>query len=480
MNTQISIETNIKRDDIKTRNNVTDEYLVGKYHSGLWTWKRPKFREKIKASERGYIYLFVDGMNGEVQNDNAATLATTAIQRHFEDLKVLPTGDSAINQELQTAFLEAHHAIVERVKEQPFQKGMGTNAYIIWIIKDKVYAAWNSQTHFYVLSEDKLKKQAHDDFYIWSFVEGDKGIKAAEGHHSLGAEAHPPKINTLNKGCLELKKDDRLLFCSHLYHEIVPFNTIESIMQSDKKIENTPSALIKAANDQGGVDDNSIWVIDIKKIHKTSCFKKKLIAVSLTGFAALTLGLSGGFFYAKQTLTTNQSIISDKSEVPSYHAMPTNLNISAAQVFPKTKVARIEKSPQKPVIRKKKKLKKQVIIKVKSDRAEEMEDKLIHWIDKKFRLLKKMNAFHEFLPSENQQALKELEVLKMKRTQLNTKLYQLIKVDGNNKPIYDKNNNIILRDDLPIKNIEQQFWQMHHELEALDKSFDELCKKNYC
>ena len=478
MSTQISIETNIKRDDIKTFNKVEDQYLVGQYHKKSWSWKRPQLKEKVNPSELGTVYLFVDGMNGEIKNDEAAKLAIVAIQKHFENLEMLPNSDLGINHELKIAFLEAHHAITEHIKKEPYEEGIGTNAYITWIIENKAYTAWNSLTHFYLLKDDKLEEQESDAFHIWSYVETDDEKKAEENHFSLGAKEHPPKINTLKNGSITLEEDDRFLFCSHLYHEVVSHDTIEAIMKDDRKTENTPSTLIKAANDENGLDDNSIWVIDIRRIKKKrkSFFRRKLVAPALIAIASLSLGFGGGFFYGKRSLTpvkkTQKSSLSVNNE-----QRPKNLNVSAAQGLPIANTSKPKEIPTKPVVKNTKKKKTKSTT---TSRAKEMEGKLIRWTSKKFQLLKKMNAFHEFLPPGSQNALKELDELRVRRTQLNSKLYKLIKVDKNNRPIYDKNNNVMLKDNLPIKEVEQRFWQLHHELKTIEEDFDDLCKRNYC
>lgn len=485
MSTQISIETNIKRDDIKTPKRIDDKYLVGTYHKNSWTWKRPQLKEKINPSELGTVYLFVDGMNGDIQNDTAATLATAAIQKHFENIESLPNSDMAINHELKIAFLEAHHAITEHSKKESDEEGIGTNAYVTWIIENKAFAAWNSLTHFYLLKGEKLEEQESDAFHIWSYIETDEEKKAKESHFCLGANEHPPKINTLKNGCIILEEDDRFLFCSHLYHEVVPLEKIEEIMKEDRKTENTPSTLIQAANDEGGIEDNSIWVIDIRRIKKKrkSFFRRKLVAPILIALAGVSLGFGSGFFYAKRSLSVPKKI-TQKADAPvNYESKPKNFNVSAAQGL---SVANTVQSKEIPVKTSNQKNNNNTSTQQKtvqlstSKRAKEMENKLIDWTSKKFRLLKKMNAFHEFLPPGSQNALKELEELRAKRTQLNSKLYKLIKVDKDNHPIYDKNNDVILRDDLPIKDVEQQFWRLHHELKTIENDFDDLCKRNYC
>lgn len=199
MSYQIKLRTNIKRDDRFTSASSTDRYVQGTYTKNGWNWQRPAIEEKVKPSGKGTVFIFADGMDGQTHKEKAAELAINAVKAHFENMEELPDSDAGKNEELQLAFLEAHHAVVEDIKNHPERDGMGTNLFVHWFNENKSYLGWNSLNNFYLFRDDKLKKIDGEPFHIWSFIDQAAVTSSDEVHHSLGNKnLHHVSIRPMN------------------------------------------------------------------------------------------------------------------------------------------------------------------------------------------------------------------------------------------------------------------------------------------
>lgn len=289
-------------------------------------------------------------------------------------------------------------------------------------------------------------------------------------------------------------------------------DTIEGIMRDEPEIRDTPSKLIEAANDIEAKDDNSVWIIDIREVKKRRkgffLFGQRISNVAASIAAGLLLAATGGgFFFAnknktvKESITQSSNITTPPSTIKKSNSATTtttpaisneeaNNNDNSTDKITDTKNSNLNTSPRTntstvpsnvpTAYSNEGNTAKGGDITNDAKRRKEMEQKMINWNDKKFKLHKKMTALEAFLPDDNTKALAELNTLQQRKSKLLKEFMGLIKLDKNKEPIYGKNNSVQLRDDIPTKTVESKFWSLHHQLTDLDNDFEVLCKENYC
>jgi hypothetical protein len=486
MNTQIDFKTSVKRNDTRIDSNSSTKFVVGNSVGNVWNWNTPVLDEHVESSLLGTIYILIDGFSDCVVSDDSADLALNAIQKHIEKLKGFSSLTLDINREIRISFLEAHHAIIENSKVNAQEAG--TNIFLAWIIDDKLYAGWNSECNFYAFQHETLELLDDDPMAICSnlnFEDSDQLIH----HEYIGCKRNPPSIKTLKNDFVNLNEVDRLLFCSYQFHQVTSGFAIENILRDVKVHEETTPALMKAANEAGGFTNNSLWLIDFEKIKEGGEEKKDLKKRYVFPFLALIVAAGIGFVGGSQF--SNLEFSKQTSGVKT-----ASIPMSYSLENPKSEEVSVSKKPElvvkKAVVKRKKVPKKEPVVletkrkvlkpkkKALTGRMKVLEEKVIDWNDKKFLLLKKMNALEAFLAPSSPEALKELNALKEKRTHLNSGLFEMIQLDQNRKPVYDEKNKIFLSASITEETVEQKFWKLHNQLEALEKDLKDLCKRYYC
>lgn len=250
---------------------------VGKTHVGKVRQQNEDAISVNSESVSGFPNLFIvaDGMGGH----NAGEIASSkAIEYFIEYANSTTFQENDVMDQLIAGVNYANKKTFELSKENPEYFGMGTTftACVFDEKKQKVYIAHIGDTRLYTykkdvenLEEENLKLLTNDHSYVNMMVKMGKLTKEQ-------AEVHPFR-NRITRalgidgyvqidGYVEiLDKETIMMLCSDGLINMVRDNEIEDIMEENERdIEKMCDCLIDSANNNGGADNISVIVIDVR------------------------------------------------------------------------------------------------------------------------------------------------------------------------------------------------------------------------
>ena len=211
----------------------------------------------------GRLAIVADGMGGHEGGQIASHIAVEAIQHTYSS-----ASETDPEKALIAAFVEAHHSIQQRGKENRGLQGMGTTCTACAIVGAKLYYAHVGDSRLYLLRKGALRPLSRDHSLVARLVE--TGIIRQED-----AENHPQKhVLTAALGVadeiepdvpaepLSLEKSDVVLICTDgLWGQLTEAEL------KDALISNTPTdaceALLRLAKDHGAPDNVTLQIARI-------------------------------------------------------------------------------------------------------------------------------------------------------------------------------------------------------------------------
>jgi serine/threonine protein phosphatase PrpC len=211
----------------------------------------------------GRLAIVAVGMGGHDGGQIASHIAVEAIQHTYSS-----ASESDPEKALIAGFVEAHHSIQQRGKENRGLQGMGTTCTACAIVGAKLYYAHVGDSRLYLLRKGTLRPLSRDHSLVARLVE--TGIIRPED-----AENHPQKhVLTAALGVadeiepdvpvepLSLEKSDVVLICTDgLWGQLTDAEL------KDALISNTPTdacqALLRLAKDHGAPDNVTLQIARI-------------------------------------------------------------------------------------------------------------------------------------------------------------------------------------------------------------------------
>jgi len=220
------------------------------------------------------LALVADGMGGAAAGEEASRLVVEAVEADFlgaergsEQLAAL--SEAEIGEKLRAAVRRANRAIIQRAREDPALKGMGTTVTLAFVRGRRVVIAHVGDSRAYLVRGAGWINQITDDH---SFVEA----LLASGQITREQAAVHPMRNVLYRALGQsedtqadlysraLDPGDTLVLCSDgLTRDITPQALAEIVAQHPQPGD-AARALIKAANESGGEDNISVVVIRLE------------------------------------------------------------------------------------------------------------------------------------------------------------------------------------------------------------------------
>lgn len=216
------------------------------------------------------LWAVADGMGGHVGGEIAAQTAIASItaQAHLS-ADMLRQGQTAPPAFLADAIMQAHQAILGRVRLEPKLRGMGTTIVLLYIDTTEAltaHLAHLGDSRAYRFRSDLLTPLTRDHTLIEKYL--DRGIltpKTARTHpdrhvltQALGMSA--PVKPTLSSYPLE--PGDLLLLCSDGLTKMMEDEDIQDIFLAGKGDPiRTCDRLISESLDRGGADNVTVVVI---------------------------------------------------------------------------------------------------------------------------------------------------------------------------------------------------------------------------
>lgn len=211
------------------------------------------------------LYILADGMGGYNGGEIASRLAVQSVinyvKEHFSSIE--------LNKEAIAAFIKqsieyANQVVYNKSKTEEELSEMGTTLEVCIIYNNKVFIGHVGDSRVYRIRKQFIRKLTIDHSYVEKLVK-DGTITREESY------THPKK-NMLTKalGCDEtiepdilvkgFLKNDIILMCSDGLTNLVSENEIYGMLMTN--VETAVDNLIQRANNNGGLDNITVIIID--------------------------------------------------------------------------------------------------------------------------------------------------------------------------------------------------------------------------
>lgn len=235
-------------------------------------WLLPQSEDYLDLGKYGALLVVADGMGGANAGEVASEIAVETIKTLCspEELEKLVFDDKNIPTFLEDAVQKANDNIRSRSEQDAATSGMGTTIVMAWIYGNVAYITWCGDSRCYVYnSKLGLQRLSKDHSYVQELV--DKGELDPE------TAFHHPYSNVITK-CLdggkkhavpesrkyELKDGDILLLCTDGLSGLCRDDEIIKILSENEDLLTCKNTLINAALSNGGHDNVTVAMADIK------------------------------------------------------------------------------------------------------------------------------------------------------------------------------------------------------------------------
>jgi serine/threonine protein phosphatase PrpC len=221
--------------------------------------------------------LVADGMGGAKAGEQASRIASEVAQaqiQHNGAGSALPD-DSAWQELLRKAAIEANRRVYEASRADADRKGMGTTLTIALIVGERLHVASVGDSRAYLLNAGGVTKdgattaQLTSDHSLVARLVDIGQITAEEArthpqrnllYRSIGTDPSV-EVDTLSE---ELNAGDVVLLCSDGLINHVPDEEIAQIALEQTDPDRACEQLVKLANERGGRDNISVVIVRVE------------------------------------------------------------------------------------------------------------------------------------------------------------------------------------------------------------------------
>jgi protein phosphatase len=206
------------------------------------------------------LYIVADGMGGHKAGDKASSFAVeefvTYIQNAEEEHPLVL---------MKNAMKHANEALFHLASSKPEYEGMGTTFVAAVVLEDVMYIMNIGDSRLYIL-EDQLKQISLDHSLVEELVRNGQLTKEeAKNHPQKNVITRAVGVDSKVKAdFFQVSMDDvkTILLCSDGLTNMITEQTIKYVLENTKNIQKATEALIGLANDNGGLDNISVVIIE--------------------------------------------------------------------------------------------------------------------------------------------------------------------------------------------------------------------------
>lgn len=199
-------------------------------------------------------YLVADGMGGHAAGEVASHILVETVQK-----TLLEQSAPWKEQELAQAIRQANEAILDKVREYPEYRGMGTTATLLHFHEGRAYYAHVGDSRLYLVRGGSLLQVTRDHSYVEELVaQGSITHEEARTHPRRNLLTRAVGVQSelaIDMGSFAAESGDRFLLCTDGLTNMVPDEEILQEMQTDG---NPAEILLQKALDAGGTDNITI------------------------------------------------------------------------------------------------------------------------------------------------------------------------------------------------------------------------------
>lgn len=255
-------------------------------------------------TQNGLVSVVCDGMGGHVGGATASRIAVTTI---IENLNNVYYDDPRIA--IGESIDKANKAIIQQAVEQPELSGMGSTCVLLLVRDGKVYIGHVGDSRIYLIRNRKIIQLTKDHSFVQILVDRGEITKEQAEHHprkneitnALGIPNMSPA--TIANTAIIPEAGDCFVLCSDGLSGMVSDETIcnvvgrQSVMSAQERVDK----LVVLANENGGVDNITIQLVEFSITPDTVAIKRRLpIWTKISCGIAVVAGLGiGGYFLFK-------------------------------------------------------------------------------------------------------------------------------------------------------------------------------------
>ncbi|MEM9982861.1 MAG: Stp1/IreP family PP2C-type Ser/Thr phosphatase, partial [Bacteroidota bacterium] len=218
-------------------------------------------------SANGDIFVICDGMGGHVGGATASRLAIDSIREHLQG-KYFEEPKEALAQSLQFANLQ----IFDQAQNSPALSGMGTTCVILLIRATQAYYAHVGDSRLYLWHKDTLQLLTKDHSVVQQLVDqGTITPEEASNHPNRNELSRAMGVAAIvevevSSSPYIVQKDDKFLLCSDGLTAHLTDTTLQQVLSRQDTPQEKALQLVAQANQQGGIDNITVQVIDFQHI----------------------------------------------------------------------------------------------------------------------------------------------------------------------------------------------------------------------
>ncbi len=217
------------------------------------------------------IYIVSDGMGGHNAGEVAAAQAIQVVDAYFTQalVETLRTGEAALREHMDRAFLQASQSIHEMAKADPSLSGMGCTLIMAFLHNHTLHTCHVGDSRCYVCGPAGIEQIGNDHSHVWDLVRAGQLTPAeARGHRlkniltqAMGQRVSPaPEYHSR-----ELQPQERVLLCSDGLWDMLSDEEIHSIVMKHREPKAACIELVKQANNAGGKDNITVIIFRPEK-----------------------------------------------------------------------------------------------------------------------------------------------------------------------------------------------------------------------
>lgn len=225
------------------------------------------------------LYVVADGMGGHQAGEIAAKEAVFNLCSFFKKRKISPEANlEQCKQIIEDVIRETNTVVFQRSLLSDDLRGMGTTLCCILLRKDGLIYAHVGDSRIYRLRNKTLTQLTHDHSLLREMIDsGQLNEDQAEDFHykniltkAIGTE---PYVDPAIDSDIVLI-GDTLLMCTDGLTDMVDEKEIEKILSHSTSSKDAAEKLIKAAKENGGVDNITVIVAKIQENNAPSSLSR--------------------------------------------------------------------------------------------------------------------------------------------------------------------------------------------------------------
>lgn len=207
------------------------------------------------------LFIVADGMGGHKAGDLASRYTVETLIENIKNSH----SDNPITI-INDAIVNANTRLLEKSEESEDYTGMGTTLVVCTIIGESMYVANVGDSRLY-LYDEKLSQITRDHSLVEEMV--------ALGKLNRDEARKHKRKNVITRAIgggkevmadffeAELTAGNRIVMCSDGLSNMVDDGEIEQVLSSDLSIEDKTRKLIDRANENGGMDNIAVVIVEL-------------------------------------------------------------------------------------------------------------------------------------------------------------------------------------------------------------------------